>query len=532
MTDCTGGEALTSSLSRHGVDLVWGIPGTHNLEIYASLSGAGIRMAPCRHEQGAAFAADGFARATGRVGVCVTTSGPGVLNAATALAQSWSDSIPVLLVSAGLPLRHPGRGNGYLHETKDLRGALEGIVAYSHRVTSVEEIPTAVAQAFATMTSGRPRPIHLEVPHDILTERAAVEPVAPVATAVPTPPAPAALQAAAARLATSERPAIIAGGGALGCADALQAVARRLAAPVVTTFNGHGAVPSTDSLCAGTAVHLRAVRRMVEECDAVLVVGSELAPADHWDGPLPLAGRLLRIDIDPAELVTNGTPDVALVADATVALEALLEAWNQNRLPPAPPERSQRAHQWRARMCEEAERDSARWDWLLDAIAAATGVDGVVACDSAMVCYRGAAVRLPAHRPRSFLYPTGYGTLGYGLPAGIGAKLGRGDDPVVVLIGDGGLMFTVAEFAAAAQLGIALPVVVVDNGGYGEIRAEMRERGDTPLGVDLPSPDFPLLARSLGCQGQSVEDADALSSALDRALAADRPTLLHIRDRG
>jgi acetolactate synthase-1/2/3 large subunit len=291
-------------------------------------------------------------------------------------------------------------------------------------------------------------------------------------------------------------------------------------------------MPSTHPLCAGTAVHLRGVRRLVQECDALLVVGSELAPADLWEGPLPLAGRLVRIDIDPAELVTNGTPDIALVADATAALEGLLAVWARDGLPPPPPARLARAHEWRVRISEEAGRESARWGWLLDAIADAAGEHGVVACDSAMVCYRGAAVRLPAHRPRSFLYPTGYGTLGYGLPAGIGAKLGRADDPVVVLIGDGGLMFTVAELAAAAQLGIALPVVVVDNGGYGEIRAEMVERGDVPLGVDLPSPDFGLLARSLGCEGRSVGEADALLHSLNSALRAARPTLLHVSDRG
>ena len=164
----TGGAAVARALAAHGVELVWGIPGTHNLEIYAHLTASGIRHVLPRHEQGAGFAADGFARVTGRPGVCVTTSGPAVLNAATALGQAYSDSVPVLLVSAGMPLRRPGRGAGHLHETRDLTGALEGVVGVSHRVGSVEEIPVAVAQAFATMTSGRPRPQHIEIPFDVL----------------------------------------------------------------------------------------------------------------------------------------------------------------------------------------------------------------------------------------------------------------------------------------------------------------------------------------------------------------------------
>src|ERR671923_54337 len=187
MTTVTGGKALSQALAAHGVDTVWGIPGTHNLEIYAHLPGARIRHVSPRHEQGAAFAADGYARVTGRPGVCITTSGPAALNAATALGQAYSDSVPVLAVSAGMPLRHPGRGNGELHETKDQHAALDAIVAYSHRVTSVPEIPVAVAQAFAAMTSGRPRPVHLEIPLDVLEERAEAEIVAPIRAPRATP---------------------------------------------------------------------------------------------------------------------------------------------------------------------------------------------------------------------------------------------------------------------------------------------------------------------------------------------------------
>ena len=526
MTQRTGAAALTASLAAHGVDLLWGIPGTHNLDIYAELEPAGIRHVLPRHEQGAAFAADGFARATGRVGVCLTTSGPGVLNAATALAQAWSDSIPVLLVSAGLPLRQPGRGNGYLHETKDLHGAMEAIVAYSHRVTSVGEIPSAVAQAFAVMTNGRPRPVHLEVPADVLRESADVELVRPAIAAVAVPDRRA-LQAAARRLAAAERPAIVAGGGSVDAGKSLRALAEWLGAPVATTFNGKGSLPSSHPLCVATGLHLRSVHDLVADSDVVLVVGSELAPADLWDGPLALEGKLVRIDVDPAGVVANARPEVAVVGDAEATLEGLLG----EEIDRAGPDRVARAGEWRERAAREARAAGERWQWVLDPIAAALGETGILAGDSAMVCYYGAAAGLPAHGPRSFLYPTGYGTLGYGLPAGIGAKLGRPADPVVVLIGDGGIMFTVAELAAAAAAGVALAVVVVDNGGYGEIRDEMLARGDQPLAVDIEAPDFPGLARALGCHGEFVADADALALALRKALAADRPTLLHARCR-
>jgi thiamine pyrophosphate-dependent acetolactate synthase large subunit-like protein len=525
-TTSSGGQALADALAAHGVDTVWGIPGTHNLEIYAHLPGAGIRHVSPRHEQGAGFAADGYARVTGRPGVCITTSGPAALNAATALGQAYSDSVPVLAVSAGMPLRHPGRGNGELHETKDQRAALDAIVAYSHRVTSVPEIPVAVAQAFAAMTSGRPRPVHLEIPLDVLEERAEVEIVEPIRAPKAAPDA-IALNAAATRLADAARPAILVGGGARGATAELRSLAERLGAPVVGTINGKGVFPEDHPLSAGAGLTRAVVRELVEDSDVVLVVGSGLSPAELWLGPLPLAGKLVRIDIDAAQVVTNALPDVAVVGDAAVALAGLEERLGDRAGD------GERAARWRARHLEEARGLAARWSWILDGIGEALGRDGIVAGDSAMVCYHAAVAALPAYRPASFLYPTGYGTLGYGLPAAIGAKLGRPEARVIGLLGDGGVMFTIAELAAAAQLRLPLPVVVVDNGGYGEIRNEMAERGHPVHAVDLDSLDFAALGRVLGCEGVTVEDQGALAEALERGFAADRPTVLHVlEDQG
>jgi thiamine pyrophosphate-dependent acetolactate synthase large subunit-like protein len=519
----SGGRALAQALAAHEVDTVWGIPGTHNLEIYANLPGAGIRHLSPRHEQGAGFAADGYARATGRPGVCITTSGPAALNAATALGQAYSDSVPVLAVSAGMPLRHPGRGHGELHETKDQRAALDAIVAYSHRVTSVPEIPVAVAQAFAAMRSGRPRPVHLEIPLDVLDERAEVEIVGPVRTPAFTPE-PEALDTAAARLAGAVRPAIIAGGGARGAVPEVSAIAERLGAPVVCTINGKGVLPEDHPYSAGAGLARTVVRELVEESDTVLVVGSGLSPAELWLGPLPLAGKVVRVDVDAAQAVMGAAPTVAVVGDAAAALAGLLGRLGEGAGD------GERAARWRSRHLEEARVLGARWSWIFDGIAAALGRDGIVAGDNAMVCYRGAVAALPAYHPAAFLYPTGYGTLGYGLPAAIGAKVGRPEARVIALLGDGGIMFTIAELAAAAQLRLALPVVVVDNAGYGEIRNEMAERGDPVHAVDLDLIDFAALGRVLGCEGVVVDDRDGLADALERALEADRPTVLHLHE--
>jgi thiamine pyrophosphate-dependent acetolactate synthase large subunit-like protein len=520
----TGGRAVARALEAHGVDVVWGIPGTHNLELYAGLAEAGIRHLSPRHEQGAAFAADGYARVTGRVGVCVTTSGPAVLNAATALGQAYSDSVPVLLVAAGMPVRHPGLGNGELHETKDLIGAMRGVVDYAHRVTSVAEVPIAIAQAFARMRAGRPRPVVVEVPLDLLTEEGeagAARAAAPSVLA----PVPSEIDAAAALLSRARRPAIIAGGGASAAAAELRLVAERLGAPVVCSINGKGTLAEDHPLSVGAGLAVRAVGELVVDSDGVLVVGCELAPSDLWWGPLDLAGKTVRIDVDPAQAVTNAVPEVTVVADARLALSGLLDALGAGDLGAHAAERAAR---FRDAYRAQAVDDGARWADLMDALAGALGRNGVVAADNAMVSYMGALELLPAYHPRSFLFPTGYGTLGYAVPAAIGAKVGRPDARVLALSGDGGLMFTVGELAAAAQARLPIPVVVVDNSGYGEIRREMAERGDPPLGVDFDSPDFAALGRAMGCHGVLADSRTALDDALHSAFDADRPTVIHV----
>jgi thiamine pyrophosphate-dependent acetolactate synthase large subunit-like protein len=507
----TGGEALVAALVAHRVDTVFGIPGTHNLEIYRRLAAQGVRHVGTRHEQGAGYAADGYARSTGRPGVAVVTSGPAVLNAAAAIGQAYSDSVPVLLVSPGMPLRHPGFGNGLLHETKDQSAALAAIAAAGIRATSVAENPVAVAQAFATMTAGRPRPVHLEVPLDVLGETGE----ASVAPPVPHPvrvAAAAQIAAAAERLGAAGHVSIIAGGGARGAAEEVRLLAERLSAAVVTTTNGKGVLAGDHPLAVGAGIHLPAVRDLVDASDVVLAVGTELAPSDLWNGPLPLAGRLVRVDIDPVAVVTNAVPDVPVVGDAAACLR---ELWKRV------PERAREdtAAYWRERREADARAEGREWLPIVDALASALPRDAVMAGDSAMVCYYGALANLPAYAPASFLHPTGFGTLGYGLPAAIGAKVGNPDRPVVALVGDGGVMFT---------------VVVVDNGGYGEIRNEMADRADPVHAVTLPSPDFAALARSLGCQGIAVDDVAELPRALAAGFAADRPTVIHVRhhDRG
>ena len=439
------------------------------------------------------------------------------MNAATAAAQSYSDSIPVLLISPGMPTDHPARGNGLLHEVKDQRAAMAAVTAGSDRVGSVADIPIAVAQAFADLTTGRPRPRHLEIPLDLLDHAEEAVIPTPVRTAHPTPDPADAVHV----LASATKIGIIAGGGARTASNQVRALAERLAAPVVTTANGKAVLPEDHPLSLRAGLHHPSVARFIADCDVVVAIGTELSPADCWSGPLPLP-RLIRIDIDPTAAITNGVPEVTLIGDAATVLDALTPA-----LPQCADTGWWTAHKSAIR--SEAATEGAQWLPLLAAVHDALGRDGILAADSAMVCYYGALSNLPRYQPSTFLYPTGLGTLGYGLPAAIGASLAAPDRRVLALHGDGGFLFTAPELASAAQLGLPLPVVVVDNGGYGEIRAEMRDRGDPVHAVDFPPTDFAALAVALGCRGVRVDDVDELPDVLERAYAANRPTVIHVR---
>ena len=524
----TGGEAVVRALAAHDVTTVFGIPGTHNLAIFAAMPSYGITNVTTRHEQGAGYAADGYARSSGRVGVVVTTTGPAALNAAAALAQANSDAVPTLLIAPGMPTGHPSRGNGLLHELRNQQHVFTHLVAESHRVESLEEIPVAVAQAFGRMRAGTPTSEYLEIPLDLLDASGAIPPVVPLPS-VPGAGAPVeAVREAADVLRAADRVLMIVGGGSAGASLELRALAERLHAPVVSTTNGKGAFDERHELALGAGVHHDAIRQAAIVADAVIAIGTEFSPADWWEGVPDCAEKLVRIDIDPSSLITNIASRFPLLGDAKATVTGLLTAlgdratndgddWIQRIRADLDEQRADQGHPWRASM---------------QALQRALPDNAIIAADNAMCSYYGALGFLTLSRPHAFMFPTGVGTLGYGLPAGIGAKVADPDAPVVVLQGDGGIMFTIQELAAAARLGIALPVIVFDNGGYGEIRNEMADRDDPVHSVALGSPDFVALARSLGCGGVRITDDAQLEGAVTEALAASTPTLIHVIERG
>jgi 5-guanidino-2-oxopentanoate decarboxylase len=542
----SGGELAVRSLAAHGVELLFGIPGTHNLELYAHLERQGIRHVSPRHEQGAGYAADGYARSSGRPGVAITTAGPALMNIAAAAGQAQSDSVPLLVLSPGMPRAHPAASTGYLHEMPSQQRTMSGVVERSVRVMSHAELASELAAAFTAFRTERPRARYVEVPLDLLTEVAEAAVPEPQ-HAGPPAPAPAALAAAVELLRGAERPGIVAGGGSAGAAAALRELAERLGAPVITTANGKGVLPEDHPLSLGARLNFPAARAWLEGCDVVLAVGTELGQSDHWGEPLSFSGALIRVDIDPLQAHANHTARVVVIGDAAPALEGLVDALDGSATTAggagpsatarpsaaaggssADADANSSAAEIRARLDAEYGEQAAPWIEWLAALDDALSDDTIVVGDSAMCCYYGALGGLPVSRPGVFLYPTGFGTLGYAVPAAIGAQLGAPDRPVLALSGDGGLMFSVAELASAAALGLAIPVVVFVNAGYGEIRNEMVDAGHPPVGVDLPPPDLPALAGALGCAGAAVSEPADLPAAIAEAFARSRPTLITV----
>lgn len=521
----TGGAAVIDALAAHGVRDVFGIPGTHNLELYRYLPASGIRHVVTRHEQGAGYAADGYARVSGRPGVIITTSGPGITNAITALATAYADSVPVLAISPGPPRGQVGADVGWLHEVKHQQAALDAVCDRSVRVESADEIPEVVAGIFEQFATSRPRPVHLEIPVDVL-EGEWLRRSAPVrSVAGPVGPSRARTEQIAAALDGARRPLLVAGGGARGAGEQVRTFADH-GVRVLTTVNGKGILDESHPSSLGASIRLAAAHRLLDEADVLLVVGSELGDSDLWGGVVAPGeeGRrtVIRIDVDPAQMHKNVTADIAVVGDAKVVLTEVLDVLRDKgfasvEVDPA----DQRALE------VDAGADAGPWAEIQRVLAAALPADTVVAGDSSQVTYYGTVHYWPFTPANRLLYPTGYATLGYGLPAAIGAKIAAPGRPVVAVFGDGAAMFSIQELITATEQRLAIPVVIVDNGGYAEIREQMVERGIEPQAVDLYRPDIAALATAIGAIGlvaDTVEDIGRLAAA---ALDADRPTVIY-----
>ncbi|WP_210602808.1 thiamine pyrophosphate-binding protein [Brevibacterium oceani] len=559
-----GGLAVVATLAAHGVDTIFGIPGTHNLEFYRHLPEYGIRAVTPRHEQGAGYGADGYFLVSGKPGVVITTSGPGLTNVLTAAATAYAESRPMLILSPGVPTGLERADVGMLHETKDSSGAVGRLLVSSQRTRTAEGAAQAVAEAFAMFDSARPGPVHIEVPLDVLEGAWNGSVPAPFSGRRPALDDHVVTRAAEA-VRSARRPLVIAGGGARRAQHEVARFVEALDAPVATTANGKGILPEDHPLSLGSNVRFPSVQAESAAADVLIVLGSELADSDLWGGVIGAQSAIgvrdqsveqtvIRCDIDPDQLNKNLPGDILACADTAEFLTALMDVLDDGTATDdaataaaaggfgsESPETNGTAASAKgsgaARVQEIRENRDADFDFssigsrVTRLVEDGAGPDVVIAGDSSQVTYDGSVHALSARTPDQLLYMPGFATLGYGIPAALGAKVADPTRPVACIVGDGAAMFSVQEVMTATELGLGIPFVVVDNGGYAEIEGQMVERDMEPFAVRLARPDFASLGRSMGGAGVTIAESDIdsdLPSTVAEALDRTVPTVIHI----
>ena len=529
MANLSGAQALIQSLAREGVEVVFGLPGVQIMEIYDALyEQPGIRLITVRHEQSAAYMADGYARTTGRVGVALVVPGPGALNAAAAVGTAYATSSPVMLISGQVDSAMLGQNRGALHEVNDQLDVFRPITKWNARTTNAEEIPNLVHMAMQQVLDGRPRPVEIEVPFDILPGSYDIDLLEREGT-IKQSPDPARVKEAVELLAKAERPLIWAGGG---CREAditgeLAQLAEALNAPVITTPEGKGSIPENHSLSVGTFYYGHgAAYYTLPQSDVILAIGSRMNMNPRTPWSLRPDQVVIRIDADPEELGRNVESRVGMVADAKLGVNDILAEWGG----------ATGASQWQDSELDEIRRKAAEDTRelaplqveLIETIRAELDDDAIMVAGTTEVAYWG-HLAFPVLKPRSYLTSSYFATLGYAFPTALGAKVGNPNRQVVATIGDGGFMYASSELSTAVQEGINLVTLVFNNGLLGASRADQMNRYQgRSIGTELLNPDFAQLAEVYGALGIRLADRRELGPALHDALRAERPAVIEV----
>jgi thiamine pyrophosphate-dependent acetolactate synthase large subunit-like protein len=543
----TGAQALIATLRAYDVETIFGIPGVHTLPIYDAMRAEpGLRHVLARHEQGAGFMAEGYARISGRPGVVCTITGPGATNVATPLADAYADSIPLLVVSTGPGRASQGHFRGELHGMKDQLGALAALTGWARAVESVEEIPFALQDVFRIMRSGRPRGAYLQIPLDLLEVEAEIEVPAPApAVTELNEAAHAAIGAAARVLCEARSPLIVAGAGVTfaGANEHLARLAELLQAPVLLGGKSHDVLPDDHPLVIPARGYSpRVLAALVEESDVVLVVGSKLGAQRTGttvleggklrtlrtrDSGLPLPSQLIHIDIDPAEIGHNYPAQIGIAADARLALDALLTALDGQPLRALA--RTHAVAEVRDLLRQRVRHAYGESVALLDSIREALPRHGIVVADMTMLGYASGQY-LPVYQPRTYVHPSELCSIGCGLPLALGAQLAAPEQPVVALCGDGGFLLNAGELATAVQEQLPVVTVIFNDATYTAVKSDQQHRfGARYIATDLLAPDYVALARAFHARAVRAESPQALCEAIGSALRDARgPTVIDV----
>ncbi len=518
----TGGDLLVDALLQHGVDTLFALPGVQLDGAFAALHRAQdrIRVIHPRHEQTTAYMADGYARVSGKMGVCMVVPGPGVLNASAAISTAYANASPVLVLTGQLNRDTIDAGHGNLHEIRDQLGMMEHITKHAARAAHPEDISPAINNAVHALWGGYVRPVLVEVPWDTLhkTSQSRAQPPHPK----PMAPAPDSEQvvAAADLLRKAQRPLIITG-AAINTSDAfaeLQVLAERLQAPVMGIHNGKGALSDHHYLSHSAL----GGRYLMESADVILLIGTRLSASNQYPWTIEPNHTYIQVDVDAAQIGHNVPVAAGIVSDAKQALASLIQELPEQRA-------SREAEMLEVKRLADVALDNIQpqSSWAR-AIRRAMPDDGIVVNDMTQISYWG-NLGWPTYEPRTFL-STGYqGTLGWAYPTSLGAKVAAGDRVVVSISGDGGFGYCLNELATQAQHGIAAISIVFNDSGFGNVRRMQQELyGGAEIASELRNPDYVRLAESFGITGRRAESPQMLTRQIEESIQANEPTLIEV----
>ena len=524
MPRLTGGQALVQALKREGVEVVFGLPGVQLDWAFDALYDEqdSIKVIHTRHEQGTSYMADGYARSTGKIGVCLVVPGPGLLNAAAGLSTAYATNSPVLCIAGQIPTHHLGKGRGALHEIKNQLETIDAVTKWAGRAMDAADVPGLVNEAFYQLKSGRPRPVEIEVPVDVLMTEADVEFYEPgIPHAIEGDPD--LLEKAAQALGSSQRPLIFVGGGIISseATEEVRELAEMLGAPVIVSQNGRGALSDRHPL----ALPAIAAFDLLPNADVVLAVGTRFVLPGPNPYPTDDDQTIIHVDVDDTEIGRNTAPDIGIVSDAKAALADLIR-----RVPRHNKSRDSRDDEIAAARATVAEKLAAMSPVteFAGAIRNALPEDGIFVTEVTQVGYFSNQ-GFPVYSPRSYIGAGYQGTLGYGFNTALGVKVGNPDKPVVAISGDGGFMYGSQELSTAVRYGINLVTVVFNDGAFGNVRRiQDTQFNHRIIASDLHNPDFVKFAEAFGAQGRRAETPEQLTTQVEEALKAESPALIEV----
>ncbi|SOC82653.1 acetolactate synthase-1/2/3 large subunit [Ensifer adhaerens] len=521
MTRMTTGEIMAKSLIAHGVDTVFGIPGAHMYDFNDALAreAESIRFIHTRHEQGAGYMAYGYAKSTGRASAYTVVPGPGLLNSGAALCTAYGANAPVMCLTGNIMSHLIGQGRGQLHELPDHLGTLKGLTKWATRINHPTEAGAVMAEGFKEMLSGRQRPVGIEAPWDVFGMAADVD-MPQVASPTPVPrPDPEVVAKAAALIRSAKNPLIMLGSGAIGAEAELAELARLLQAPVTAHRSGKGILPDDDPL----ALMPPAAWQYWQNCDLLIGIGSRLELQYFRWRWMPKGLKVIRIDIDPTEMVRL-KPDLGLVTGSAAGIRALLAELEGL---PARPSRETELADLKTKAAEALTSVQPQ-EGYLRVIRDVLPRDGFFVEEVSQVGFT-ARMCFPVYAPRQYVTCGYQDNLGFGFNTALGVKVANPDKAVVSVSGDGGFMFGVQELATARQFGIAVVAIVFNNSAYGNVRRDQQTvYGNRLLGADLENPDFVALAKSFGVMAMKASDPEDLRGKLSEALQANEPVVIEV----